>query len=358
MSFITRPLGRIFGGRNPPKAPHIPKVPAPQEIMDVIDEIAGAQAITVTGADGKKRRVIKRLPRTKEEEALYKQGEQMMSVALNNIKELYTYDPSSVVDFAPLIETFASLNQERADNLAQIADFGTIQQDITDFRQMQSSLMDERFMRDKNVLEEDLAHKGLTDSTIGREERNLLSRNQNLAAQEADLNALQFGEGLADSRLNRNTALFNLKEADRANRLSAAQLEYELEQQKKEDLEQLRQNALNENQNQLQIGAGLVGSDVNKAMGNKANAEALHHMQVANQAQLGHYNANVNALKTGYDMQMEQFKTKPLGFGDALKRFAFAGIGNRMGAGGFGQMFKRGLGIPGLGGGFKKGLVY
>jgi hypothetical protein len=81
-------------------------------------------------------------------------------------------------------------------------------------------------------------------------------------------------------------------------------------------------------------------------------------MQVANQAQLGHYNANVNALKTGYDMQMEQFKTKPLGFGDALKRFAFAGIGNRMGAGGFGQMFKRGLGIPGLGGGFKKGLVY
>lgn len=367
MGFIRK----IFGGREPPKAPPIPKAPAPQEIMDVIDEIAGAQAMTVTGADGKKRRVMKRLPRTKEEEALYQRGEQMMSVALNNIKELYKYDPSSVVDFAPLIETFANINQERAENLAQIADFGNIQQDIADFRTMQGALMEERFMRDKNALEEDLAHKGLADSTIGREERNLLSRNQNLAAQEADLNALQFGEGLADTRLNRNANIFNLKEADRANRLQAAQLQYELEQQKKADIEQLRQNALNENQNQLQIGSGIVSNDLNKAMGNQANQAALQQMQIANQAQLGHYNANVNAIKAGYDMQMQQFNAKPLGFGDALKRLAFAKLGggvdvfgnNKNGGntqnsqpGGFGSMFKNGLGIPGLGGGFSKGL--
>jgi hypothetical protein len=374
MGFIRK----IFSGREPPKAPDIPKAPAPQEIMDVIDEIAGAQAINVVGADGKKRRVIKRLPRTKEEEALYQQGEQMMAVALNNIKELYHYDPSSVVDFAPIIETFANLNQERADNLAQIADFGTIQQDIADFRQMQSSLMDERFLRDKNMLEEQLAHTGHADSTVGREERNLLKRNQTLAAQEADLNALQFGEGLADTRLNRNTNIFNLKEADRAGRLQAAQLQYELEQQKKADVEQLRQNALNENQNQLQIGANLVGNDLNKAMGNQANQQALQQMQVANQAQLGHYNANVNAIKAGYDMQMQQFNAKPLGFGDALKRLAFAKLGGGvdvfgnnqkgqqqpqqkgfgMSLPGFGQVFKGGMGIPGFGGGFGKGLVY
>ncbi|CAK9250434.1 unnamed protein product [Sphagnum jensenii] len=44
----------------------------------------------------------------------------LMASALKNITQLYQYDPSSVVDFSPIIQTFANINEEQAQDLAKI----------------------------------------------------------------------------------------------------------------------------------------------------------------------------------------------------------------------------------------------
>lgn len=318
---------KLFRRSKPPSPPQLPEPPKPQEILDVIDELTGTEAVTVTGADGKKRRVIRRLPRTREEEALFKKGQEIMQSSLSAITNLYQYDPASVIDFAPIIETFANINQERTESLAQIADLGNIAQEIDNFRHMQSDLMQERFLADRNRLEEDLAHKGLAASTTGREERNLLSRSERLAQSQADLNALQFGESLADQRFSRNSRVFGLQEADRANRLQASQLEYDLALQRKADLEQMRQNAINEQQNQFALASGLVGNDLNKTLNSRANTDALSQMQIANAAQMNNYNANVNRLTQQHQMAMEAFKNKPMGFGDFAMKLGGLGSG-------------------------------
>lgn len=298
-----------LGVYTPPKMniPNLEKPPSVQDLEDVIDEISGTEAITVKGADGKKRRVVRRLPRTKEEEALFQKGQGMMKTALQNITNLYQYDPASAIDFQPIIDTFANINSERMNNLSQIADFGNIKNDIDDFKAMQSSLLKEQFLTENNRLNERLAHNGLEDSTVGREERNLLSRNQNLTSQQADLNAMNFGEGLADSRLNRNANLYNMNEMGRQSRLQAAQLDYELAQKRQADLEQMRQSAIGENQSQFQLAGNLVGSDLDRSMRTRANADAMNQMQLVNQAQMGNYNADVNRLVQQHQMQLDPY---------------------------------------------------
>ena len=321
----------LFKQRQPPEPPKLAAPPKVKDIEDVIDEISGTDAITVTGSDGKKRRVMRRLPRTKEEEALFQKGQGMMKTALQNITNLYRYDPGSAIDFQPIIETFANINSERMQNLSQIADFGNIKNDIDDFKAMQSSLLKEQFLTENNRLNERLAHSGLEDSTVGREERNLLSRNQNLTSQQADLNAMNFGEGLADRRLNRNANLYNMNEMGRQSRLQAAQLEYDLAQKKQTDLEQMRQNAINENQNQFQVANSLIGNDLDRSMRTRANTDALNQMQIANQAQMSNYGADVNRLTQQHQMQMNQFNARPPSFGDFAMKLGGMGIGYALG---------------------------
>jgi hypothetical protein len=318
---------KLFGRSKPPSPPQLPAPPKPEEILDVIDELTGTEAVTVTGADGKKRRVIRRLPRTREEEALFKKGQDILQSSLSTITTLYQYDPASVIDFAPIIETFATLNRERTESLAQIADLGNIEQEVANFRQIQSDLLQERFLSDRNRLEEDLAHKGLAASTTGREERNLLNRSERLAQSQADLSALQFGESLADQRLSRNRDVFALQEADRANRLEASQLEYDLALQRKADLEQMRQNAIAEQQNQFALASNLLGNDLNKTLNSRANTDALSQMQIANAAQMNNYNANVNRFTQQHQMAMEAYKHKPMRFGDFAMKLGGLGAG-------------------------------
>ena len=307
----------LFGGDDSPDPPQLPEPPAPQELMDVIDEIAGAEAVTVTGADGKKRRVIRRLPRTKEEQAIYQKGQELMASALKNISQLYQYDPSSVVDFAPIIQTFANINNEQAQDLAKIGDFGDITQEIDNFKVMQKDLLDREYQKAQDTADESFVRRGYgRDSTGAAETRAALAGNYVQAQQKSEVDAQNYGEDLASKRLTRNTGVFNLREAGRLNRLNAAKLQYDLENKKKADLEQLRQNAINENHNQLQIGANLVGNDLNKAMGNRANQDAINQMQVGNNAQMAHYNANVDRLVKQHQMDVQANQNKPQSFGD------------------------------------------
>lgn len=88
-----------FGGGDdsPPPAPYYPPVPPKEELLDVIDHVTGTQAITVVGADGKKKRVVERLPRTPEEQKLYDEAGDLMNIAIVEIKKLSEYDPAAAL---------------------------------------------------------------------------------------------------------------------------------------------------------------------------------------------------------------------------------------------------------------------
>jgi hypothetical protein len=284
--------------------------------MDVLDEVSGVQSVVVTTPDGKKRREIKRLPRTPQEQALYEQGEQLMGRAIQNIQDLYQYDPNSVISFAPIIDTFAEVNEERARGLAQIANLGNIQADIQAFREMRRSIDDDMFARQNRQMEENLAHRGWSRSTAGQEARAFAAYNENLYRKESENDALKYGEALAEQRLNRNTKAFALDETGRQARLGAAQNEYALRREQRDELERKRQTAIGENMNLLRVGSGITGQDLSKALGSKAPEIANQTFQMQSTDALNRYTAGVNAQNAAYDRARYAYDNRPPSFMD------------------------------------------
>lgn len=323
MSFFSR----MFKGRKAPSFTPIAPPPPPQEIMDVIDEITGTQSIIATGPDGRKRRVIQKLPRTPQEEAFFRQGEELMGSAIKNIQELHAYDPYSVVDFAPVIQTFANLNQEQAQDLAKVADFGNIEQDINNFKQMQTSLMEDQFRRQRSNLETDLARKGRSQGSYGQEQRARNSYYENLLRQQNEVNATQYGEDLASKRLGRNLTAYGARQQGRENQLNAAQTEYGLKQQQLQDLENRRRYAIGENMQQFGLGAGLTGQDLAKAMASRAPELANQTFAMQSADQLNRYNADINRQNINYTNQLNRYNASPPTFGEFLGNVAGAQLG-------------------------------
>lgn len=314
-------MGFLFGGNDsPPPAPAPPPPPPREELMDFFDEVGGVKSITVTGPDGKKRRVKQRLPRTPEEQRRYEVGEQMIAQSMQNIQELYQYNPGNVVDFAPLIQTFANIDEERMADLAGIANIGNIAESVQRFRDMHTSLNEERFRIENRELEESLARKGLSDSSAGREARAFAARDQGFLRQQADLMAENYGEDLASKRLARNSQTYALNETGREGRLRSAQGEYQLRRDQLSDIEARRQAAIAENTNNLNIGSGLVGQDLNKALGSQVDQLALGTFQAQNADSLNRYTAGVNAQNAAYDRQLGAYNSRPPSFGEMASR--------------------------------------
>lgn len=321
----------LFDDDDPPQTPSIPPVPKPQEMMDVIDEVTGTQSITVTGADGKKRRIIQKLPRTREEEALYQEAGQLMDRAIGEMKRLYDYDPSQLVHYGSFVNALNVLNQERSQDMAELTQFPDFNRYVQEFKDMQKSIIDEEYMRSHNALEENLAHKGLADSTTGREERNLLTRNAAMARQRAGAEAQMMGEQLKGADLANRTNAFNLREATRQGRLSAAATEYELQKDYAAQLEEQRDKALTHQSHLYNVAAGIRGADTNKAMATMAPNMALAEFGATNNNALNYYNADVNRITQQYGMELGAHKAKGPGFGQNLLHLGGMGIGAFLG---------------------------
>lgn len=321
------PFRSLFKRRKSPSFTPISPPPPPQEIMDVIDEITGTQSIVARGPDGKMRRVIQRLPRTAEEEARFKQGEELMGRAIKNIQELHAYDPNSVVDFAPVIQTFANLNQEQAADLAQVADFGNIEQDINNFKQMQTSLMEDQFKRQRGQLETDLARKGRSAGSYGQEQRARNNYYENLVRQQNEVNSTQYGEDLAAQRLNRNLTAYGARQQGRENQLNAAEMEYNLKQQQLQDLENRRRYAIDENMQQFGLGANLTGQDLAKAMATRAPELANQTFAMQSADSLNRYNADINRQNINYANRLARYNVRPPTFGEFLGNVAGQQLG-------------------------------
>ncbi len=321
----------LFDDDDPPQTPYIPPVPQPQEILDVIDEVTGTQTITVTGSDGKKRRMIQKLPRTQEEEALYNEAGQLMERAIGEMKRLYDYDPSQLVHYAPFVDVLNALNNERSEDMAELTKFPDFNGYVQDFKDMQKSIIDEEYKRESNRLEESLAHKGLSDSTTGREERNLLTHHAATARQRAGVEAQSYGEQLKGADLANRTNAFNLTEATRQGRLSAAATEYDLQKDYATQLESQRDKALTHQSHLYSVAAGIRGADTNKAMATMAPNMALAEFGATNNNALNYYNADVNRITQQYGMELGAHKAKGPGFGQNLLHLGGMGIGAFLG---------------------------
>ncbi|WP_192483161.1 MULTISPECIES: hypothetical protein [Cysteiniphilum] len=310
--------GRVYRemqkGDDPPAPPEIPEAPTPElkmeEMIDVIDEIAGVQSIFTTGADGKKQRVISRLPRTPEEDQFYSQAGTLISSALGNLNALYQREPEAIADYQPVINAFASLDDERIRDLSTVGNLGNIEQEIDSFRQIQNNLVNEEIRRINIDQENNLAQRGHFSSSAGNDLRAQLAREEVLARQQADLNARAYGEDLADQRLNRQLQGYGLRETDRQQRLSQAVTANDLKRQRIADSNAQTQSLINNNLAQLQTGLNLRGIDQNVAMGSQAPGLALDQFNAQQNAINQNYNNALNRANLTYGQQLEQFNAR------------------------------------------------
>ena len=333
-----------FKSKKPPEAPRLPEQPKAEELMDMVDELSGVQTITVTGPDGKKRRVTQRLPLSPQEQAILGQAENLIAHAVNNIERLYQYDPNSVVNYQPFIQAFSQINDERMADLAEIGNFSDIANRVDTFRNINRELTNREFDRQERLQEEDLARRGLQRSTLAAEQRAAMAGERALAEQQADVNANMYGEDLMQRQLGRESQIYNLREHGRQGRLQQAQLGYDLERQKLEDAERLRQQAINENMNWLNVGQNIKGAEQDRAklalMGNQVGNQ-LYATQAQNQNQ--RFQNDMMRIQNQYGMDLNQFNATPASFGEKLTDLGLATLGNYVGA-------KMGGGLNSVGG--------
>lgn len=320
-----------FGGDENPPAPIIGPPPPPPEMMDIIDEITGTQSVIVTGADGKKRRVNSRLPRTPEEEQKLKMAEDLIASSMKNIQQLYKYNPESAVNYAPLIDTFANLDRQTMQSLGQIANMGNIEQDIAQFKQMQASLIDEQFENRERENQERMAHQGVGMSTHAAESRAALTRAHALARQEGDAKASMYGEDLASKRLARNAQAFGLEEMGRNAQRQTAQNQFALAKEHEADMERRRARAIEEQRGLLGIGSAIAGQDLDKALGNTNAATSLNTFNAQATDSMNRYNADVNRQMANFKMANENYDKTGPSMGEMALKLGATAVGTYFG---------------------------
>lgn len=319
-----------LGNDDPPKG-NIKEAPPLAEMMDVFDNITGTQSVVVTGADGRKKRVNSRMPRSANEEKAFQLAEQLIPSVIENIKRLYKYNPKSVIDFAPLIDTFANISDDRMKALGEVANIGNIKQDVADFRQMQATLVDEQFALREQANEERLAHTGRGSGTYANESRAAMARAHGLARMEGDSKASMAGEQLAAQRLATNKEAFNLQEVGRQGQLTSELEKYGLYKADEADQEQRRQTAIGEQKGMLDIGRAGVSDDLNKALQNR-NVETAHNeYQIVNNAQIARQNSEINREMANNKMENEAYDKKPPSFGETAFKVGAAAVGTYFG---------------------------
>ena len=108
-------------------------------------------------------------------------------------------------------------------------------------------------------------------------------------------------------------------------RLQQAELGYNLERQKLADAEQLRQQALAENQGWIGTAQGIKAAEQDRAkLALLGNQLALGTYQAQANDQNQRFNNEMNRVQNQYGMNLAQFNSKPASFGEQLRN---TGIG-------------------------------
>jgi len=269
-------------GDDAPDMQMIPNPPPEKEIMDYINYVTGTQTVTVTGADGKRQRLTTKLPATPEEKRAIDAGQDLLISSLEDLQKLYKYNPRSVVSFAPLVQAASNLNQETLQDLGQFANLGDIEQKKQQFREMNRTLVDEQFARERMSNEERLAHSGRGSGTYAAESRAAMARSQGLARAEGDARAVMGAEEYAAKRLGTDAQAFGLRQGGRENTLGVVKAEYGLNKADEQDQNQRRLQAIQERGNQFKVGSDVLRYNDWKSLNLRITNSNIYVIQTVN----------------------------------------------------------------------------
>lgn len=303
-------------GDSAPEMQTIDNPPSEKEMMDFVNYVTGTQTVTVTGADGKRQRLTTKLPRTPEQQRAMEAGEDLLITSLEDIQKLYKYDPKSVISYAPLVQTVNDMSAETLRDLGQFANLGDIEQRKQQFREMNRTLVDEQFARERMSNEERLAHSGRGSGTYAAESRAAMARSQGLARAEGDARAVMGAEDYAARRLGTDAQAFGLRQGGRENTIAAVRNEYGLNKVDEQDMEQRRLRAIQERGNQLKIGSDVVKYDDWKALQDRTQQDALSTYQAENSLQNQRYGLQVGAIQANNKAKMDEYNNRQPSFGE------------------------------------------
>ena len=343
-------------GNDGPDIQKIPEFKNTAELMDVVNKYTGTQSVIVTGPDGKKRRVNEKLPYTPEEARKFELVGKMISTTLGNISTLYKYEPKSAIDFAPIIDVFANMSDERIASLSKVADFGNIQREVQEFKQMQDTAIREEYAIRNFQNDEALSHTGRSGGSYAVQSRANMQKNEIDALARSNVESTMYGEDLAAKRLGTNTNVYNLQESGRQGQLDSAMGQYGMLKQDEAEQEARRTGAIKENQNQLGIGMGVDKAELDRNLQNTDAATSLNQYNMESNANIAGYNANVNAISANNRAAQEEYNNRPPGMGEILGNIggqalsmganymtggAWGAAQGAMGGGGFNTMMNR-----------------
>lgn len=303
-------------GDDAPEMQAIPNQPSEKEMMDFFNHITGTQTVTVTGADGKRQRITTKLPTTPEEQRAVQAGKDLVITSLEDLQNLYKYDPRSVISYAPLVQAASNLNHETLQDLGQFANLGDIDQKKQQFREMNRTLVDEQFAMDRMANEERLAHSGRGSGTYAAESRAAMSRAQGLARAEGDARAVMGAEDYAAKRLGTDTQAFGLRQGGRENTLGTVKAEYGLNKADEQDQNQRRLQAIQERGNQFKVGMDVRKYNDWLALQGNTQQDALNTYQAENAVQNQRYGMQVNAIQANNKAKMDEYNNRAPSFGE------------------------------------------
>lgn len=307
-----------FGGSDS-SPPQLPSPPPEQEMLDVIDEVNGVQSIVVTDAvTGKKRRLIQKLPRSAEDQALFDQAGTLMTRAIQEAQRLYDYNPNQIVDYAPFVQAINQIQSERQADLTALAQLPNFAEEMTRFKEMQQTVLDDAYARQQNAQQEALNRMGYGQGSTASQEFNaLLSSEKAKADQRLGVEAEQYGRDLRRQDLADRTSLYNLREAGRQGEMTGLQANYALQKDRQRDLENQRDRALAHNRDLLNIGSAIRGADTAQRAASLAPQLQFAEWQARNSMALQRHQAETQRVLGQYQLE----RSRPPSFGDALLNF-------------------------------------
>jgi myosin heavy subunit len=326
------------GGRSSPSPPSLPPAPPPQEMKDFFNEISGTGTITTRNANGKLETRTIRLPRSPRQQAFFDLAEQSLAESLTNIKQLYSYNPAALPSYQPFIDTISNLSGEQVRDVNAVASLEGFDQDVQAFRNLSKQLIADRHAQEKQTLEDSLARRGLSESTLGNAERQQLAAQQSLTAQQTEVNAANYSEELAKKKQDNRVAAYRERQAARENQALVAGTEYNTKLGDFNNKEALRKGAIEEQTHILNRSENAINQDYQRAMGGNTEGNALTRYQADNTIQMAHHQAEQQRQIQNYNMQMQQYQNQAPSFGDTALKMGLIGGASFLGGPGGGML--------------------
>lgn len=208
----------------PANSPPVPDLIDPKTL---IDEFAGLQFVETTGPDGRKTRRLMQIPRSPEELAVLEPAREVVRNALMNVAALAQEDNRAAQYFAPFIETWASINDERAQSMARIFNLPDIENTVMSLRNINKRNIEDQYLTTKAEFLAQMRERGLSGSSFEREQLNRMDTSFAESKNKNEIFAAEWGQNFMANTIRNAQAQYGLEDQVLGERLRKSAAEYE-----------------------------------------------------------------------------------------------------------------------------------